>query len=102
MPSPRFPAMSTLLDSRVCPLIKFDALFLKITQERRILDGYFLQSFPDETRLLFVVNGLPMEPDASRGDRAASWRSTNSSRPIRNSRRLRCLSWSPTSAYSSA
>ncbi len=59
MPSPRFPAMSTLLDSRVCPLIKFDALFLKITQERRILDGYFLQSFPDETRLLFVVNGAP-------------------------------------------
>ena len=59
MPSPRFPATATLLDARQCPLEKFDALFAKITQERRIADGYFLQAHPDEARLLFVVNGSP-------------------------------------------
>jgi pSer/pThr/pTyr-binding forkhead associated (FHA) protein len=59
MPSPRFPATATLLDARQCPLEKFDALFVKITQERRIADGYFLQAHPDEARLLFVVNGSP-------------------------------------------
>mgnify|MGYP001320330235 CR=1 FL=1 len=59
MPSPRFPATATLLDARQCPLDKFDALFAKITQERRIADGYFLQAHPDEARLLFVVNGSP-------------------------------------------
>ena len=59
MPNPRFPAKATLLDARVCPLVKFDALLLKITRERRILDGYFQQSHPEDTRLLFVVNGAP-------------------------------------------
>jgi pSer/pThr/pTyr-binding forkhead associated (FHA) protein len=59
MPSPRFPATATLLESRQCPLDKFDALYTKITQERRIADGYFLQVHPRDTRLLFVVNGSP-------------------------------------------
>jgi pSer/pThr/pTyr-binding forkhead associated (FHA) protein len=59
MPSPRFPATATLLDAKRCPLNKFDALFTKITQERRIRDGYFVQDHPDEARLLFVVNGSP-------------------------------------------
>jgi len=59
MPSPRFPAIATLLDARQCPLDKFDALFAKITRERRIADGYFQQTHPTDTRLLFIVNGLP-------------------------------------------
>jgi pSer/pThr/pTyr-binding forkhead associated (FHA) protein len=59
MPSPRFPAAATLLEARQCPLEKFDALFAKITRERRIADGYFLREHPDGARLLFVVNGSP-------------------------------------------
>jgi pSer/pThr/pTyr-binding forkhead associated (FHA) protein len=59
MPIPRFPATATLLDAKRCPLDKFDALFTKITQERRIRDGYFVHDHPDETRVLFVVNGSP-------------------------------------------
>lgn len=59
MPSPRFPATATLLDAKVCPLVKFDPLFAKITQERQIADGYFLQAHPEETTFLFVVNGSP-------------------------------------------
>jgi len=59
MPNPRFPATATLLDAKQCPLDKFDALFTKITQERRIRDGYFLHDHPDEARVLFVVNGSP-------------------------------------------
>lgn len=59
MPSPRFPATATLLNAKQCPLDKFDALFTKITQERRIRDGYFVQDHPDEARVLFVVNGSP-------------------------------------------
>jgi pSer/pThr/pTyr-binding forkhead associated (FHA) protein len=59
MPSSRFPATATLLDARVCPLEKFDALFAKITQERQIADGYFLQAHPEEAWFLFVVNGSP-------------------------------------------
>jgi pSer/pThr/pTyr-binding forkhead associated (FHA) protein len=59
MPSPRFPATATLLDAKRCPFDKFDALFTKITQERRIRDGYFVQDHPDEARVLFVVNGSP-------------------------------------------
>src|SRR5512137_381009 len=59
MPSPRFPATATLLDAKRCPLDKFDALFTKITQERRIRDGYFVQDRPDDARVLFVVNGFP-------------------------------------------
>jgi len=59
MPSARFPATATLLDAKQCPLDKFDALFTKITQERRIRDGYFLHDHPDEARVLFVVNGSP-------------------------------------------
>lgn len=59
MVSPRFPATATLLDARVCPLDRFDALFAKITQERRIADGYFMQAHPGETWVLFVVNGTP-------------------------------------------
>jgi pSer/pThr/pTyr-binding forkhead associated (FHA) protein len=54
-----FPATATLLDAKRCPLDKFDALFAKITQERRIRDGYFRQDHDDEARLLFVVNGSP-------------------------------------------
>lgn len=59
MPSPRFPATATLLDAKVCPLVKFDPLFAKITQERQIADGYFLQAHPEEATFLFVVNGSP-------------------------------------------
>jgi pSer/pThr/pTyr-binding forkhead associated (FHA) protein len=59
MPSPRFPATATLLDTKICPLEKFDALFTKITQERQIPDGYFLQNHPEETSILFVVNRSP-------------------------------------------
>jgi len=59
MPSPRFPATATLLDAKICPLDKFDALFTKITQDRQIPDGYFLQNHPEETSVLFVVNGSP-------------------------------------------
>jgi len=59
MRNPRFPATATLLDAKVCPLDKFDALFTKITQERQIQDGYFLQAHPEESNLLFVVNGSP-------------------------------------------
>ncbi|OGB90149.1 MAG: hypothetical protein A3H39_03095 [candidate division NC10 bacterium RIFCSPLOWO2_02_FULL_66_22] len=59
MPSPRFPATATLLDAKICPLVKFDMLFAKITQERQIADGYFLQAHPEETTFLFVVNGSP-------------------------------------------
>ncbi|MBI4573548.1 MAG: FHA domain-containing protein [candidate division NC10 bacterium] len=59
MPSPRFPATATLLDAKVCPLEKFDALFAKITQERKVGDGYFLQAHSEETWILFVVNGSP-------------------------------------------
>jgi len=59
MPSPRFPATATLMDAKACPLDKFDALFGKITQERQIADGYFMQAHPGEIQLLFVVNGSP-------------------------------------------
>ncbi len=59
MASPRFPAAATLLDAKMCPLEKFDALLAKITQERRVADGYFLQGHPEETSFLFVVNGSP-------------------------------------------
>ncbi len=59
MASPRFPATATLLDAKICPLDKFDALFAKITQERQIPDGYFLHNHPAETSFLFVVNGSP-------------------------------------------
>ncbi len=59
MPSLRFPATATLLDAKACPLDKFDPLFAKITQERRVLDGYFMQDHADEAWFLFVVNGAP-------------------------------------------
>jgi pSer/pThr/pTyr-binding forkhead associated (FHA) protein len=59
MPSFRFPATATLLDAKACPLDKFDPLFAKITQERRVLDGYFIQDHADEARFLFVVDGAP-------------------------------------------
>ncbi len=59
MPSLRFPATATLLDAKACPLDKFDLLFAKITQERRVLDGYFIQDHPDEAWFLFVVDGAP-------------------------------------------
>ncbi len=68
MPSPRFPATATLLDAKVCPLDKFDALFAKITQERQIADGYFVQAHPDETQFLFVVNGAPYGAGRLAGD----------------------------------
>ena len=72
MPSPRFPATATLMDARQCPLDKFDALFAKITQERRIADGYFLQAHPDEARLLFVVNGSPYAAGRVVGEKCTS------------------------------
>lgn len=59
MPSPKFPAAGTVLDSKVIPLDKFDALFVKLTQERQIADGYFLLDGPETSTLLFVVNGGP-------------------------------------------
>jgi pSer/pThr/pTyr-binding forkhead associated (FHA) protein len=71
MPSPRFPATATLLDAKRCPLDKFDALFTKITQERRIRDGYFLHDHPDEARLLFLVNGSPYGAGRVAGDACA-------------------------------
>ncbi|HSB77836.1 MAG TPA: FHA domain-containing protein [Candidatus Methylomirabilis sp.] len=72
MPSPRFPAAATLLDAKVCPLDRFDALFTKITQERRIPDGYFLQAHPDEATLLFVVNASPYAAGRLAGQEFAS------------------------------
>ncbi len=68
MRNPRFPATATLLDAKVCPLDKFDALFSKITQERQIQDGYFLQAHPEESNLLFVVNGSPYGAGRLAGD----------------------------------
>ena len=72
MPSPRFPAAATLLDAKVCPLDRFDALFAKITQERRIADGYFLHAHPDEATVLFVVNGFPFAAGRLAGQTFAS------------------------------
>jgi len=71
MPSPKFPATATLLDARQCPLDKFDALFAKITQERRIADGYFLHDHPDAALVLFVVNGLPYGAGRAAGQACA-------------------------------
>lgn len=68
MPSPRFPATATLMDARVCPPDKFDALFTKITQERQIPDGYFMQAQPDGAQFLFVVNGAPYGSGRMTGD----------------------------------
>ncbi len=68
MPSPRFPATATLLDAKVCPLDKFDPLFAKITQERQIADGYFMQAHPGEAEFLFVVNGVPYGAGRLAGD----------------------------------
>jgi len=59
MPTLTLPSTAVLLDAKVCPLGKFDALFTAITQGRRISDGYFLQTHPDGVWLLFVVNGSP-------------------------------------------
>jgi len=66
MPSPKFPASGTILDGKIVPIEKFDALFGKITQERQVVDGYFLQCHPEEARLLFVVNGAPYAAGALR------------------------------------
>jgi pSer/pThr/pTyr-binding forkhead associated (FHA) protein len=71
MPSPKLPAAGTVLDAKVIPLDRFDALFAKITQERQIGDGYFLQDLPDEVRLLFVVNGSPYAAGRIAGGEAA-------------------------------
>ena len=71
MPSPRFPATATLLDAKRCPLDKFDALFTKITQERRIRDGYFVHDHPEEARVLFVVNGAPYGAGCVTGEACA-------------------------------
>lgn len=68
MLSPRFPATATLLDAKVCPLDKFDALFAKITQDRQIADGYFMQAHPEEVWFLFVVNGAPYGAGRLAGD----------------------------------
>jgi pSer/pThr/pTyr-binding forkhead associated (FHA) protein len=72
MSSPRFPATAILLDAKSCPLEKFDALFQKITQERRIPNGYFLQVHPEETWLLFVVEGSPYGAGRLIGDAFSS------------------------------
>jgi pSer/pThr/pTyr-binding forkhead associated (FHA) protein len=56
------------LDAKVCPLDKFDPLFAKITQERQIADGYFMQAHPDEGEFLFVVNGAPYGAGRLAGD----------------------------------
>jgi pSer/pThr/pTyr-binding forkhead associated (FHA) protein len=72
MPSPRFPAAATLLDAKVCPLDRFDALFAKITQERQITDGYFLQVHPDEAMVLFIVNACPFAAGCLAGEKFAS------------------------------
>jgi pSer/pThr/pTyr-binding forkhead associated (FHA) protein len=56
------------LDAKACPLDKFDPLFAKITQERRILDGYFMQDQAEEVWLLFVVNGAPYGAGRLAGD----------------------------------
>jgi pSer/pThr/pTyr-binding forkhead associated (FHA) protein len=56
------------LDAKVCPLDKFDPLFAKITQERQIADGYFMQAHPDEAGFLFVVNGVPYGAGRLAGD----------------------------------
>jgi len=68
MASPRFPATATLLDAKTCPLEKFDALFAKITQERQIPNGYFLQAHPGETWFLFVVDASPYAAGRLVGD----------------------------------
>ncbi len=72
MPSPRFPATATLLDAKTCPLEKFDALFGKITQERRVPNGYFLQIHPEEACFLFVVDGSPYAAGRLIGDALSS------------------------------
>jgi len=59
MGSPNFPRTAALLEPQGCPLEKFDELFAALTQARRASDGYFVQSHADETRLLFVVSGVP-------------------------------------------
>lgn len=68
MSKPMFPVTATLLDAREVPLTKFDALFAKITQERNIADGYFLQTHPADARLLFVINGSPYGAGRAVGD----------------------------------
>ena len=68
MSSPRFPAAATLLEAKACPLDKFDPLFVKITQERRVLDGYFTQDHGDRVWFLFVVNGAPYGAGSLAGD----------------------------------
>ncbi len=72
MSSPRFPAAATLLDAKACPLEQFDALFAKITRDRQIADGYFLQAHPQEVTVLFVVNGSPYGAGRLVADRFAS------------------------------
>ncbi|RPI09521.1 MAG: FHA domain-containing protein, partial [Zetaproteobacteria bacterium] len=72
MPSLRFPATATLLDAKRCPLDKFDALFTKITRERRVRDGYFLHDHPHGAHLLFLVNGSPYTAGRVVGDGCVS------------------------------
>jgi len=72
MGGPRFPAAAMLLDAKVCSLDTFDELFVKITQEREIQDGYFLLIHPDETQLLFVVNGAPYAAGRVSGEERAT------------------------------
>ena len=68
MPTRRFPATATLLDAKICPLDRFDALFTKITQERQIPDGYFLHDHPEGASFLFVVSGSPYGAGQLAGD----------------------------------
>jgi len=68
MPTRRFPATATLLDAKICPLEKFDALFTKITQDRQIPDGYFLHDHREGASFLFVVSGSPYGAGQLAGD----------------------------------
>jgi len=61
-----------LLGAKVVPLEKFDALLAKITRERQIPDGYFLQVHPDGATVLFVVNGSPYGAGRVAGEQLAS------------------------------
>jgi pSer/pThr/pTyr-binding forkhead associated (FHA) protein len=56
------------LDAKVCPLERFDPLFAKITEERQIADGYFMQAHPDGAQFLFVVKGVPYGAGRLAGD----------------------------------
>jgi pSer/pThr/pTyr-binding forkhead associated (FHA) protein len=61
-----------LLDAKVVPLEKFDALLAKITRERQIGDGYFVQGHPEGATVLFVVDGAPYAAGRVAGEQLTS------------------------------